>query len=391
VLTINGRFLTQPTTGVQRYAREIVATLDQLLDELRLRRDPVAANRDDPQWDTRIVSPAGAVLDAPLHMIGLKQTIGHGPIWDQFILPFAAEGVLLSLANKGPLLSRHHIICIHDVSVFLVPESFGTLYRVYSQIMSRLLAKMAEHVVTVSHFSARMLSDLGLCRAEKISVIPNGHEHVRRWRPELSRYAANDAGWRPFIFVLGSRAHHKNVKILLSIAAELDALGLDIVMAGGTNKVFSTIEAQSLPPNVHRLGFVNDDDLAALYRNALCLAFPSLTEGFGLPALEAQALGCPVIASKAGSLPEVCGQAALYADPQSPREWLEQIKRLQSDPGLAKALRQAGPRQAMNYSWSNSARLYLDLVTKMQKRHRANLSSSERREFDTRQSARLEM
>lgn len=391
MLTINGRFLTQPTTGVQRYAREIVASLDQLLYETRIGRDPIAANRADPHWDARIVAPAGAVLEAPLRAIALKQTIGHGPLWDHFVLPFATEGVLLSLANKGPLFSRHHAICIHDVSVSLVPESFDTLYRLYSQAMSRLLAKTAEHVVTVSHFSARMLSELGLCKAEKISVIPNGHEHVRRWRPELSRYAANDAGWRPFIFVLGSRARHKNVKILLSIAAELDALGLDLVMAGGTNFIFSAIEAQALPPNVHRLGFVNDDDLAALYRNALCLAFPSLTEGFGLPALEAQALGCPVIASKAGSLPEVCGQAALYADPQSPREWLEQIKRLQSEPGLAAALRQAGPRQAMKYSWSTSARLYLDLVTKMQEHHLASPTSRERHEFETRQSARLEM
>ncbi len=110
------------------------------------------------------------------------------------------------------------------------------------------------------------------------------------------------------------------------------------------------------------LGFVTDDDLAALYRNALCFAFPSLTEGFGLPALEAMALGCPVIASNCASMPEVCGSAALYADPKSPRDWLDQIKRLHADQDLAASLRAEGCRQAARFSWTKSAQLYLNLI-----------------------------
>jgi len=211
-----------------------------------------------------------------------------------------------------------------------------------------------------------MLSEFGLCRPEKIAVIPNGHEHVWRWRPSLSRYAATEANRRPFIFVLGSRARHKNVAILLSIAKEIDELGLDILMAGAPCHTFSAIEAQPAPPNVRFLGFVSDDDLAALYQTALCFAFPSLTEGFGLPALEALALGCPVVASNAASLPEVCGEAALYADPTSPRDWLDQIKRLQNEPDLAQSLRAKGPRQAKRFSWAKSAELYLDLVMALQ-------------------------
>ena len=110
------------------------------------------------------------------------------------------------------------------------------------------------------------------------------------------------------------------------------------------------------------LGFVTDDDLAALYQNALCFAFPSLTEGFGLPALEAMALGCPVIASNCASMPEVCGSAALYADPKSPRAWLDQIKRLHADRDLAASLRAEGCRQATRFSWTKSAQLYLNLI-----------------------------
>ena len=101
----------------------------------------------------------------------------------------------------------------------------------------------------------------------------------------------------------------------------------------------------------------------ALYGHAFCFAFPSLTEGFGLPALEAMALGCPVVASNAASLPEVCGDAALFADPKSPRDWLAQIERLHADPDLARDLRGKGPRQAQRFSWKTSAQAYLDLIT----------------------------
>ncbi|MCI0599711.1 MAG: glycosyltransferase family 4 protein [Beijerinckiaceae bacterium] len=207
-----------------------------------------------------------------------------------------------------------------------------------------------------------MLNAFGICEPEKITVIPNGHEHVWRWQPSLFRYAARDADRRPFIFVLGSRARHKNVSILFTIAKELDALGLDIFVAGASGTSFSAPEEGPAPPNVRMLGYVTDDDLAALYQNALCFAFPSLTEGFGLPALEAMALGCPVIVSNAASLPEVCGDAALYADPASPRDWLSQIERLQEEPALAQLLRIKGFRQAKRFSWAKSAEAYLDLV-----------------------------
>ncbi|WOJ90321.1 glycosyltransferase family 1 protein [Methylocapsa polymorpha] len=356
MLTINGRFLSQRVTGVQRYAREIVTEMDKLLQQSRFKGALPA----------KIVAPAASEIDPSWRAIAFKRTAGGGPLWDQLILPFASQGVLLSLCNMGPLVAANHIVCIHDVNILLAPESYSRAFRAYYRIIGPPLARRAVRVATVSSFSARMLSEFGLCRPEKVSVIPNGHEHVRRWRPSLSRYAATEAKRRPFVFVLGSRARHKNVAILLSIAKEIDELGLDILMAGAPCHTFSAIEAQPAPENVRFLGFVSDDDLAALYQTALCFAFPSLTEGFGLPALEALALGCPVIASNAASLPEVCGDAALYADPTSPRDWLDQIKRLQSEPDLAQSLRAKGPGQAKRFSWAKSAELYLDLVMALQ-------------------------
>jgi glycosyltransferase involved in cell wall biosynthesis len=352
-LTINGGFLNQRVTGVQRYGREIVAELDRLLQEDRFKSFLSA----------KIIAPAGSRLSPTLSAIALEQTAsGGGPLWHQFVLPFATQGVLLSLCNMGPLFASNHIVCIHDLNIILAPESYNSAYRTYHGILGPCLARHAARVVTVSHFSARMLDGFGFRPIEQVDVIPNGHEHVRRWQPRLSRYSAMDANRRPFIFVLGSRALHKNVDILFSIAKEIDALGLDILVAGASGKGFSTLETDTVPANVHLLGFVTDDDLAALYQNALCFAFPSLTEGFGLPVLEALAFGCPVIVSNAASLPEVCGDTALYADPKSPREWLEQIERLRADRNLSQMLRAEGPRRAMCFSWAKSAQLYLDLI-----------------------------
>ena len=352
-LTINGGFFNQRVTGVQRYGREIVAELDRLLQDDRLKSSLSA----------KIIAPAGGELSPVLDVIAFERTArGGGPSWHQCVLPFATQGVLLSLCNMGPLFASNHIVCIHDLNIIITPESYSWAYRTYHRIVGRCLARHAAQVVTVSHFSARMLNDFGFRRIEQIKVIPNGHEHVRRWRPRLSRHSAMDPNRRPFIFVLGSRARHKNVDILFSIAKEIDALGLDILVAGASGKGFSTLEMDSVPANVHLLGFVTDDDLAALYQNAQCFVFPSLTEGFGLPALEALAFGCPVIASNAASLPEVCGDAALYADPKSPRDWLDQIKRLRADPNLSQILRAEGPRRAMCFSWAKSAQLYLDLI-----------------------------
>jgi glycosyltransferase involved in cell wall biosynthesis len=358
MLTINGRFLTQQPTGVQRYAREIVTELDKLLEE----------NRSDSSLSAKLAVPARSEVALPFLAIGCERSAGSGPLWDQFVLPFAARGVLLSLCNTGPLLAANHIICIHDLNILLAPRSYSWAFRWYYRAMLPLLVQRAARVVTVSHFSAHMLSNFGLCEPEKITVIPNGHEHVRRWQPSLSRYAASNAEQRPFIFVVGSRARHKNVSMLFAIAKDLDALELDILVAGASGRSFSALKVGPLPANVRMLGFVTDDDLAALYQNALCFAFPSLTEGFGLPALEALALGCPVIASNAASLPEVCGDAALYADPTLPHDWLCQIKRVRDEPNLAEMLRIKGPQQSQRFSWAKSAELYLGLIMSLLER-----------------------
>jgi len=337
---------------VQRYAREIVAEIDDLLQ----------ADQFGSSFPTTIIVPKASGSEVAFRAIRVRYSSKSSALSTQFSLPFASDGVLLSLCNMGPLFASRHIVCIHDLNFVITPESYSRAFRLYYRVMLPLIARRAARVVTVSAFSAKMLNDFGVCPLEKITIIPNGHEHVRRWRPSLSPYRGAETPRRPFVFVIGSRARHKNVEMLLSIAPELDALGLDILVAGSSNRLFVNVGANDLPPNVRMLGFVTDDDLAALYRSALCLAFPSITEGFGVPIVEAFALRCPVVASDAASIPEVCGDAALLANPKSPGAWLAQIRRLRTEPGLADDLRAKGKQQAKRFSWRKSAQLYLDLI-----------------------------
>jgi glycosyltransferase involved in cell wall biosynthesis len=352
LLTINGRFLSQRFTGVQRYALEIVEGLDELLQH----------DNQYPSLKATIIAPNQSSLELKLGTISTLKTSGGGPPWDQFTLAYRAKGVLLSLCNMGPMFTANHIICIHDLNYLIAPDSYRHAFRAYYSLVQPHIARNAARVVTVSSYSARMLSNYDFCSLDKITVIPNGHEHVKRWQPLRSQYYSLKANHRPFVFALGSRARHKNIDILFSIAKELDLLGLDLLVAGGSDKLFSTIRSNDIPPNVRMLGFVTDDDLAALYQTAFCLAFPSITEGFGLPALEALALGCPVVASNSASLFEVCGDAALFAEPTSPRAWLDQIRRLRTEPGLTQTLRARGFNQAERFSWKKSANLYLQLI-----------------------------
>jgi glycosyltransferase involved in cell wall biosynthesis len=154
---------------------------------------------------------------------------------------------------------------------------------------------------------------------------------------------------------VASQSSHKNFSRLLEAARHLED-GLQLVAAGGSyGTVFQKSAALSISANVHMLGYINDHELKALYENALAFIFPSTYEGFGLPVLEAMNCGCPVLCSKAASLPEVAGPAALYFDPLDVNEIRDLIVKLQADPGMQSDLSRRGREQAAGFSWMKTA------------------------------------
>jgi glycosyltransferase involved in cell wall biosynthesis len=346
---INGRFLTQPVTGVQRYAREITERLDRFLH--------------DNQGTAGIYLPAGNEPLPPYQALRAeraKRLTGH--LWEQLALPAQDRSYLVNLCNLGPAIRRRQVVCIHDANVFNMPESYSLAFRAVYRTLLPLLARRAAAITTVSRFSAQELARHLPLTAEQITVLPNGHEHVFRWDAGRSTLLSQHRFERPYVFILGSRARHKNIQLILGLAQALDQLGIDIVVTGGKANIFAGDEQSAPAPNVRSMGFVNDDDLAALLTGALCLVFPSFTEGFGLPIVEAMALGCPVISSDRASMPEICGDAALLAPPDQPELWLRQIESLLRSSDLRSELAARGHQRVKSFSWETSARGYLDLV-----------------------------
>jgi glycosyltransferase involved in cell wall biosynthesis len=355
--SINGRFLTQPLSGVQRYAQEIVRGLDELIGE----NHPLADG-----LELEVITPPGAVRPLELAHISLR-TAGRrgGHAWEQLSLPKAPRGGLVSLANAGPVAARKHIVCIHDVNTRLAPASYSPQFRALYRVLVPALGRSAARVATVSHFSADQIAGFGIARKTKMAVIPNGHEHALAWQPRHT-LTTERAGGPNTILLLGSPAPHKNMQMLLGVADRLAAMGLQLAIAGKVDaRVFAETAPQTDAPNVTWLGGVTDDELAAMMADCLCLAFPSLTEGFGLPALEAMARGCPVVSTDRASLPEVCGEAVLYASPTDPDAWLAHFQRLKQDPALRAVLIERGRAQAQRFRWKKSAEIYLRLMARL--------------------------
>ncbi len=356
---INGRFLTQRMTGVQRYAFEIVASLDEICSE----NGDVAR-----RVGFRLVLPSGAGTTPALSHIDVCQTkFGSGHVWDQLVLPWHAGSGVLSLGNFGPVLARNHIVCIHDANTFIEPESYSRAFGLAYRTLLPLIGRQASKVATVSQFSADMMVKYGVCRPEKIFIAPNGHEHALRWDASRAEIPLLKLLKRPYVLLLGSRAKHKNVHVILEQARGLDAAGIDIVVVGAASSIFSATGPDYRQANIHHAGYVGDDELAALYERALCLAFPSKTEGFGIPPLEAMARGCPVISSNAASLVEVGGDAVVYVDPDRSDAWREAIIGLSTNDGVRATMAAEGRKRATLFSWKRSAQSYLDEILRLRR------------------------
>ena len=202
---INGRFLTQPMTGVQRYAFEITNALDAILAEERdlSRRLPM-----------RLVLPPGAETEPALAKITIDRTsLGSGHLWDQLIFPAHAGAGVLSLGNFGPILTGRQIVCIHDTNVFIEPESYSVAFRLAYRTFLPLIGKRASRIATVSAFSMDMLVKYDVCRQEKIFIAANGHEHALKWDAGRANAHLLKALTRPYVLLLGSRAKHKNIEV----------------------------------------------------------------------------------------------------------------------------------------------------------------------------------
>jgi glycosyltransferase involved in cell wall biosynthesis len=350
-LAINGRFLTQRMTGVQRFATEIVAAADAL-----------AARGAWPK--ARLLCPPGA-RDAGLAAFA-AEAVGRrrGQAWEQFDLPRALGGdFLLNLGNTAPLLTgAGQAVVIHDAGAFDTPESYSFAFRTWYRALQRGLARRGARLLTVSEFSrGRIAAALGVA-PETIGVVPESGEHMLRIAADEGVLARCGLEAGRYALVVGNPAAHKNLAALTAAADVLGRHGLRLALAGAADPAVFRAGGGAAAEAARGLGRVSDAELRALYAHALCLVFPSRYEGFGLPPLEAMTCGCPVVAACAGAVPEVCGEAALWFDPAEPATLAEAMTRLIGEEGLGEGLRAAGLARAAAFTWERAAREMLALI-----------------------------
>jgi glycosyltransferase involved in cell wall biosynthesis len=348
-LAINGRFLGQRISGVQRYARELIQALDRVL--LHTQGYPFSSVT---VWAPPNVS--ADMLPAGLQVLKVKQ-VGRlrGHLWEQAELPYVARNaVLVSLTNSAPMLHPRQLVTIHDAAIVKYPDDFKWSYRVWYRGLYAGLRRTSARFISVSSFAASEVARHFKVAAERITVIPNAAEHFARLTPDgsiLSHLGLPDRG---YVLAVGGRSQRKNLSVIEQAFAGLDRRPILVIAAGGTSRAFATSNAAPASNRVF-LDHVSDAAIKALYQSAICLVFPSRYEGFGLPPLEAMVCGCPVIASHAASMPEICGDAALLCDPDRPDAFAANIQSLMTDPALRLELIARGTERARLFSWERSA------------------------------------
>lgn len=352
-IVVNGRFLSRRPTGVDRFALELVSAIDRLLSEdVQLRKN----------FDVRLLVPPDAKEFNGLGCV-VSQCVGErvGQWWEQLDFPVAVDGncLILSLCNTGPVFTRNQVLVIHDAATSAMPQAFSMKFRYWYRVLMPVLGILSRKVLTVSAFSAEQIALRFRIPPRKIDVIVEGGEHILRVPPDDQAVARFGLSKRPFVLAVSSMAAHKNFQLVLDAVGRLDDPPFDIAIAGGANaRVFGTA-GNVTSDRIKWLGYVSDAELRALYESAMCFVFPSLYEGFGIPPLEAMNCGCPVLAARAASIPEVCGDAALYFDPRSPEELAELLTRVAVNQELRADLASRGRVQAAKFSWDKAARQVL--------------------------------
>jgi len=356
-IIFNGKFLSAQPTGVHRVAEELLRASVKYLASRPDLAEAIALEL----W----IPPNGAKKAAELGIPFKIVTPLKGIAWEQLGLPFSAgrksagRKTVLNLCNVGPVLHSNSLTMIHDAQVYSSPGSYSWPFRLWYRFHQPIAGWRHRRILTVSHFSKEQIVHYGVAPADRIDVIHNGVDHVLSQEPDrriLDRYGLAP---RKFVVGLANTQPHKNIGILLRAFASGELDDLTLVLVGGASADGFRANGEPIAANVIFAGRVSDEELRALYGDALALCFPSLTEGFGLPPLEAMIAGCPAIVAPNGALPEVCGDAAIYADPHDPSAWVAAVRSLADDEEYRDRSGRASIVHASEFTWARAARQLL--------------------------------
>lgn len=336
-------------TGISRYISELVDGLHGVMspdDRLLLLGQRMGGLQDSPLF--RI---AWEQTGLPATMAAQRLDVFHGPI------------------SVVPMVSRvPSVVTVHDLAFLKFPDQVPAKRRNWLIAATRLSARKAERIITVSENTRLDLLEWLNLPEEKVQAIPLAIS------PRVKRVTGTSLDvfrmkWkldRPFILSVGTLEPRKNLPTLLRAFAKIkDDIDHELVLVGPegwlTGELKSTLDELSLGDRVRLTGFVSDEELGGWYSAADLFAYPSWYEGFGLPSVEAMSCGAPVLASNTSSFPEVVGDAAVLIPPTDVDLWADSMRNLLRDSARRHDLRTKGFARAETFSWRRTAQETYDI------------------------------
>lgn len=324
-LVVNGRFLTQNVTGVQRVAMNFTRELADRITDLRVFTPPLCSLQD---------------VQLPLRVLPALKP--YSLFWEQIKLPLALKksDFLLNFGNTAPVFVKNQAVMIHDMAFIRQPKWFSRLFSFYYRAVIPKIVRNACFLMTVSQFSKNEIIDCFNASPERIVVLPLWLDNV--FSDEIQKPIAEK---RNYILSVASVEPRKNYFGLLKAFSQQKTNAI-LKLAGGVSHHFASVDNKNMDPRIQFLGRRNDRQLVSLYREALFFCSLSFYEGFGLPPLEAMALGCPVLVSDIPAHREVCGDAVLYADPCDVDDIARKMRLMLENSGLRQELAEKGKMRA---------------------------------------------
>lgn len=336
---INGKFQGAPQTGVQRVSHALTSELIN-----------GATGSLGEQLDVVVAAPAGIENIYPSHE---KKSVLKGAAWEQLELPIiAGKDLLLNLSNVAPIIRSGDIVMVHDAQAFISPKSYNPVFRNYYQTIQPLISRRASRVLTVSNYAAQCLNDVGIAPIEKIDVLHNGVDHVLQIKSDDNILDKLRIRGRPYFAALGSVQHHKNIKTIAAAFNSMPKNDALLVLIGSAKEANYRASGIEIGENILLAGRLSDEEMKSVVAHAQAFLFPSLTEGFGLPPLEAMLLGTPSIVAPCGAMPELCDGHAMFCEAENVEAWAQAINNLLADSELRAHYSKLGIERAKRYTWT---------------------------------------
>ena len=345
MIYVNARFITKKVTGVERYAVELSRALKKI------------------DQNILFVSPKNKFINSNIkNLETVEAGYFNNYLWEQIELPLFLyrnkKPLLVNPVNTAPIFYDNQILVVHDIAFLHNPEWYTKKAAVFFKFIVGKSIKASKKIITVSNFSKNELIKYLKIPPEKIEVIHSGIPS------SILKYAnynyPNEFG--DYILSVSSLEPRKNIKSLIEAFIKLNRKDIKLIIVGKKNPlVFNDAKLGiGKHDNIIFLGYVEDEALAKLYKNARLFAYLSYYEGFGFPPVEAIACGCPTMVSNTSSLPEICGENAEYCDPQNINEITGKIESMLSE--YKKPSNERITEFIKKYEWQKTANKMLDII-----------------------------